>query len=71
VAAPVSEEHEVGVPGARLALSQARERVGDVGRHGNRAYLARFGNSQMSVDVARSDADHLCGEVDVAPAQCD
>ena len=64
-------EDEVVLVGEVLALAEPRERLGDLGRHRDRADLAGLRRGQVAVGVAGSDADGRAGEVDVSPAQRD
>ena len=59
VAAGDAGEHEVVVAGPVLALGEPRERLGDVGRHRDRADLAALRRRQAAAGERAADADAL------------
>lgn len=58
-----------GVQGREVAPAQAVVRDPVPVDHRHRAALARLWSADRALRVARADADHRAGEVDVAPSQ--
>ena len=63
------DEHQVVLVCPGAALAQRSQHCRDLRRQRHRPHLARLRRRERSVGVGRPHADHLAGEVDVAPAE--